>query len=64
VGTALTIQTYQYKPSLRPDVDAADLVISHAGAGSILEALRTVVLLSSFFSDLSDRSNLSNFAQY
>ena len=35
----LEIIVYRYKPSLRDDLDKADLVISHAGAGSILEAL-------------------------
>ncbi|KAG0351676.1 N-acetylglucosaminyldiphosphodolichol N-acetylglucosaminyltransferase catalytic subunit alg13 [Podila minutissima] len=36
----ITVDTYQYKPSLRGDMDQADLIISHAGSGSILEALR------------------------
>ncbi|KAF9320914.1 N-acetylglucosaminyldiphosphodolichol N-acetylglucosaminyltransferase catalytic subunit alg13, partial [Podila minutissima] len=36
----ITVDTYQYKPSLREDMDQADLIISHAGSGSILEALR------------------------
>ncbi|KAF9950345.1 N-acetylglucosaminyldiphosphodolichol N-acetylglucosaminyltransferase catalytic subunit alg13 [Mortierella alpina] len=31
---------YSYKPSLHEDMENADLVISHAGSGSILEALR------------------------
>eukprot|EP01099_Mayorella_cantabrigiensis_P005196 TRINITY_DN406_c0_g2_i1.p1 TRINITY_DN406_c0_g2~~TRINITY_DN406_c0_g2_i1.p1 ORF type:complete len:221 (-),score=65.70 TRINITY_DN406_c0_g2_i1:147-809(-) len=31
---------YAFKPSLQPDLLAADLVISHAGAGSIIETLK------------------------
>ena len=36
----LEIVTYRFKPSLAGDMAVAGLVISHAGAGSILEALR------------------------
>ncbi|KAJ3294952.1 DNA binding protein [Borealophlyctis nickersoniae] len=36
---SLSITTYTFKPSLADDLAAADLVISHAGSGSILEAL-------------------------
>jgi len=35
----LEIETYQYKPSLAQDISAADLVISHAGAGTCIEVL-------------------------
>ncbi len=42
VGKALDVQVYQYKPSLQSDAQSADLIISHAGAGSVLEALRAV----------------------
>merc|ERR1711907_493865 len=31
---------YDYKPGLADEITAADLIISHAGAGSILEALQ------------------------
>jgi len=34
------VVTYRFKPSLAGDMAAAGLVVSHAGAGSILEALR------------------------
>ncbi|KAI0035042.1 glycosyltransferase family 28 C-terminal domain-containing protein [Vararia minispora EC-137] len=34
------IQVYRFKPSLEQDYDAADLVISHAGSGTILDVLR------------------------
>ncbi|CAK0804272.1 unnamed protein product [Prorocentrum cordatum] len=36
----LEVTAYRFKPSLLEDVEAADLIVSHAGAGSILEALR------------------------
>ncbi|KAI8998350.1 glycosyltransferase family 28 C-terminal domain-containing protein [Gaertneriomyces semiglobifer] len=35
----LTMHAYAFKPSLAQDVESADLIISHAGTGSILEAL-------------------------
>ena len=31
---------YRYKPDLEVDIKAADLIISHCGAGSILEAVK------------------------
>mmetsp|Transcript_13707 Transcript_13707/g.15614 ORF Transcript_13707/g.15614 Transcript_13707/m.15614 type:complete len:192 (+) Transcript_13707:144-719(+) len=31
---------YRFKPSLEDDMSGADLIISHAGAGSIMESLR------------------------
>ncbi|KAI8348688.1 putative glycosyltransferase [Mortierella sp. GBAus27b] len=40
VYSGIQIDTYAYKPSLREDMERASLIISHAGAGSILEALR------------------------
>ena len=40
VPAGLTVEVYDFKPSLAADVAAADLVVSHAGAGSIMEALR------------------------
>ncbi|XP_021372164.1 UDP-N-acetylglucosamine transferase subunit ALG13 homolog [Mizuhopecten yessoensis] len=35
----VTVQHYQYKPNIQEDISSADLVISHAGAGSCLETL-------------------------
>ena len=35
----IKITAYQYKPSIKEDLESADLVISHAGAGSVLESL-------------------------
>eukprot|EP00947_MAST-08B_sp_MAST-8B-sp1_P004918 g4918.t1 len=36
----LLLATYAFKPSLDADMREADWIISHAGAGSIMEALR------------------------
>ncbi|KAG0305238.1 N-acetylglucosaminyldiphosphodolichol N-acetylglucosaminyltransferase catalytic subunit alg13 [Dissophora globulifera] len=36
----LHLDAYTYKSSLRDDMERASLIISHAGSGSILEALR------------------------
>lgn len=37
--TTLSCDAYQFKPSLRQDMEDADLIISHAGAGSIMEGM-------------------------
>ncbi|XP_038172151.1 UDP-N-acetylglucosamine transferase subunit ALG13 homolog isoform X2 [Arvicola amphibius] len=36
---SFTLDVYRYKDSLKEDLQQADLVISHAGAGSCLESL-------------------------
>ena len=41
----LHIEWYRFKPSLDEDMRSASLIVSHAGAGSILEALRLRQLL-------------------
>lgn len=35
----IAVECYSYKPSLKEDLLAADVVIGHAGAGTILESL-------------------------
>ena len=35
----ISCDAYQFKPSLRQDMEDADLIISHAGAGSIMEGM-------------------------
>lgn len=37
--SGIKCESYRFKPSLQDDVQAASLIISHAGAGSIMEAL-------------------------
>lgn len=38
-GKSLDWEIYKFKPSLHADMTKADLIISHAGAGSIMEGL-------------------------
>jgi len=40
LANGLTVETFQYAPNLEKLMDGADLVVSHAGAGSLFEALR------------------------
>lgn len=35
----LRVIAYKFQPSLQPDMESADLIMSHAGAGSILESM-------------------------
>lgn len=37
--TGMSCQWYRFKPTLQEDMARADTVISHAGAGSVMEAL-------------------------
>jgi beta-1,4-N-acetylglucosaminyltransferase len=37
-SSLLQIECYDFKPSLLPDLRAADLILSHAGAGTLMEA--------------------------
>lgn len=39
-SSPLTIQTYSFQPSLEEEMQKADLILSHAGAGTVMEALR------------------------
>jgi beta-1,4-N-acetylglucosaminyltransferase len=38
--TRISVELYSFKPSLQSDMIAADTIISHAGAGTVMEALR------------------------
>ncbi|KAI0647116.1 glycosyl transferase [Trametes meyenii] len=40
VDGALQVNVWRFKPSLREDYERADLIISHAGSGTIIEVLR------------------------
>lgn len=46
----LKIVAYDYKPTIREDMESADLIVSHAGAGSVMESLslnkRLVVVIN------------------
>jgi len=37
----LDIETWKFKPSIQDEIERADLVISHAGSGTILDVLRS-----------------------
>ncbi|CAI5462151.1 unnamed protein product [Closterium sp. Yama58-4] len=39
-STGVTVTSFEFAPSMAPYIKQADLVISHAGSGSIFEALR------------------------
>lgn len=39
VQAGISCESYRFKSTLQQDMATADLVISHAGAGSIMEAL-------------------------
>ncbi|KAG6328307.1 hypothetical protein ID866_10781, partial [Astraeus odoratus] len=36
----IEVETWKFKPSIQTDIERADLVISHAGSGTILDVLR------------------------
>ena len=42
-GEELTVTLFDFKPSLREDMRSADLVVTHAGAGSVFECLNLPV---------------------
>lgn len=39
-SSSLEIQSYSFQPSLEADIEHADLILSHAGAGTVMEVLR------------------------
>lgn len=45
VNYGIEIDWYRFKPSIADDMNTADLIISHAGAGSCMEALNAKKLL-------------------
>ncbi|KIJ16891.1 glycosyltransferase family 1 protein [Paxillus involutus ATCC 200175] len=38
---SMEVETWKFKPSIQNDIERADLVISHAGSGTILDVLRS-----------------------
>ena len=39
-SSSLKIELYDFRPSLQADMERADLILSHAGAGTVMEVLR------------------------
>ena len=39
-SSSIKIQSYDFRPSLKEDMEHADLILSHAGAGTVMECLR------------------------
>ena len=48
---------YQFKPSLRQDMEDADLIISHAGAGSIMEGMELCAAANASIKSSTGRGN-------
>ena len=50
INESFLIESYKYKPSLQDDMISSSLIISHAGAGSIMECLalhkKTIVVIN------------------
>lgn len=60
----ITVECYDYKPSLAFDMDDAELIISHAGAGTVMECLqlkdtRLVVVINTILMD-NHQTELAN----
>jgi beta-1,4-N-acetylglucosaminyltransferase len=59
----LTIECYNFKASLEADMKAADLIISHAGAGTVMECVRLgkrlVVVINTILMD-NHQTELAN----
>ncbi|KAI6045659.1 glycosyl transferase [Pisolithus marmoratus] len=36
----MEVETWKFKPTILPDIQRADLIVSHAGSGTILDVLR------------------------
>ena len=54
-GAPLAVRTYSFQPSLEQDMREADMIVSHAGAGTVMEALqyqkRMVVVINTALMD-------------
>lgn len=59
----LEIETYRFRPTLASDMNDADLIISHAGAGTVMEATkmkkRLVVIINTLLMD-NHQTELAN----
>ena len=56
----LQIEWYRFKPSLADDMQSAGLIVSHAGAGSILEGMRLGSLMVVVVNDSLSAAPLSS----
>ena len=59
----LTVEWYRFKPSLEADMRDAALVVSHAGAGSILEGMRLNKLMLVVVNDALMHNHQQELAQ-
>jgi len=62
-ATQLQLEVFRYRDSLAADMAAADLVISHAGAGSCIEALEAGVRLLVVVNDSLMHNHQSELAE-
>lgn len=60
---SIKIETYRFRPTLDEDMRAADLIISHAGAGTVMEAMKyqknLVVVINTLLMD-NHQTELAN----
>ena len=62
-SSPLAIEWYRFKPSLEADMAEASLVVSHAGAGSILEGMRLNKLMLVVVNDALMNNHQQELAQ-
>lgn len=63
----ISCRSYAFQPSLEEDMEEADLIVSHAGAGTVMEALRLqkrlVVVINTLLMDNHQTELASAMAQ-
>jgi len=58
----LQIEMYTFKPSLADDMERADLIVSHAGAGTVMEVLRMSATTTTTTTTSSNNNNNTNIS--